>query len=221
MNIDNYDQYDKTIAEWYDRVVSSGYHNQSHYIDELLHIIPEGSSALELGCGTGEIMIPLIKKGRMIEGIDKSSDMLAKLHLGITHVVTYPIDARNFTPKAKYDYVFSCNGVFSIKSDELESYLLEEEEVRDCLKRYITISRNGLLISKGTDKNSLKLALNGEEFVHREIREGDIMVMIHFLFKNSNLIGERTHVKRRYRLEKILGKNNFRNLTENFYSITL
>ena len=115
MNKDSYDQYDKTIAEWYDLVVSSGYHHQTHYINELLNIVPEGSSALELGCGTGEIMVPLTKEGRFVEGIDKSQDMLSRLYLRNKHMVTYPIDVRDFSSEVKYDYVFSCNGVFSMK----------------------------------------------------------------------------------------------------------
>ncbi len=220
MNKDSYDQYDKTIAEWYDFVVSSGYHNQSSYINELLGIMPKGSSALELGCGSGEIMVPLVREGRFVEGIDKSQDMLSRLCLRDKHIVTYPIDVRDFNPEVKYDYVFSCNGVFSMKNDELESYLLEEEEAKDCLRKYAAMSRNGLLINKGRDKASLRLPLNGEEFVHREIREGDIMVMIHLLFDKGRFIGERTHVKRRYPLEKIVGEGNCENLTENFYLIT-
>ena len=218
MNSENYDLYDRVMAEWYSKVVSQGYHNQLKYVNELLQIIPEGSSTLELGCGAGDTLIPLIKEERVCEGIDKSQDMLAKLHSRQTHIVTYPFDVRDFTPKSTYDFVFSCNGVFSIKGNELESYLLKREELIDCLRRYSAISKNGLVVNKGVSKDSIRLPLNGIEFVHKEIREGDIMVMVHLLFDdNKNLLEERTHVKRRYPLDEILQGTKLRELTENFY----
>lgn len=201
---EDYDVFDSTIAEWYDKVVGAGYHDQSEYVRELLEIIPRGGSVLELGCGTGQILKELNKYGRVCEGIDKSKDMIDKGLFEFSDIVTYPVDVRNFTPSRAYDYILSCNGVFSIKGNELESYLLERNEVLDCLRRYSNVSRKGILISKGTDKEGLRLGLNGEEFVHREMREKDIMVMIHLIFSGEELIVERTNVKRRYCLEEIL-----------------
>ena len=220
MNTDNYDLYDETISEWYSRVASSGYHNQTRYVSELLHIMPKGSSILELGCGTGDILIPLTEEGRTCEGVDKSQEMLAKLHLRHSHIVTYPFDVREFIPETTYDFVLSCNGVFSIKGNELESYLLEQEEVTDCLRRYAALSRNGVVVNRGKDKDGIRLPINGVEFIHRELREGNMMVRIHLLFDRGKFMGDRTHVKRRYSLEKMLRGAKFQKLTELFCSIT-
>ena len=38
--------------------------------------IPSGAAVLELGCGTGRILIPLAKRGGSIYGIDYSQDMI-------------------------------------------------------------------------------------------------------------------------------------------------
>ncbi len=220
MELSSYDIYDKAVADFYGRVIRAGYHTQNRYLDQLLCIIPEGSSVLELGCGTGELLKPLARKGRRVEGVDKSHDMLVNLYEEYPTAVIHPVDIRTFDSSLIYDYIFSCNGVFSIKEDELESYLLDENELVDCLRKFSRMSKNGLIVNKGKDKDGLRLPLNGGEFVHREFREKDIAVMIHLGFSQGRFIVERTHVKRRYSLEKIVGKSNLKRLTEDFSSIT-
>lgn len=208
----NLDVYDDEIAEMYNKVIEAGYHPQKKYIAGLLNIIPEGGSVLELGCGTGNTLIPLQEKGRICYGIDKSSSMLYKLKARNANITTFLGDVRDTNFLGTYDYIISCNGVFSIKEGELESYLLDESDVINCLKKYSETSKSGILVSRGTAKKSLKLHLNSQEYVHREIREGDMMVMIHLLFENKDFKGVKMHVKRRYPLQDILEEAN----TEDF-----
>lgn len=198
------DVYDDQIAEMYTQVVEAGYHPQKEYVKELLNIIKGGDCILELGCGTGDTLIPLQEKGIFCYGIDKSSSMLYRLKSRNANVNTFLGDVRNLDLVGDYDYVVSCNGVFSIKGNELESYLLDEEEVNCCLKKYSKISRKGILISKDSEKEALRLPLNGKEYVHREVRERDMNIMIHLLFDNRDFKGIKTHVKRRYPLDKVL-----------------
>ncbi len=47
----------------------------SFYLEEL----EDAGSILELGCGTGRIMVPLLKAGRNVSGLDVSRDMLSIL----------------------------------------------------------------------------------------------------------------------------------------------
>ncbi len=49
--------------------------------------VPEGSSVLELGCGTGRILRPLARLGHQVLGVDQSAGMLA-------HVRDLPIVPR-------------------------------------------------------------------------------------------------------------------------------
>jgi len=201
-----FDVFDDEIAKLYGEITRAGYHPQQKYIAELLQIIPKGSSVLELGCGTGDILIPLQENGRECYGVDKSSAMLYQLSLRNKNIQTFLKDIRLLNLVGDYDYVFSCNGVFSIKGNELESYILDENDLRACLEKYSDISKNGILINKGTEKEPLRLKLNDQEYVHREIREKDIIVMTHLLFEDNQFKGIKTHVKKRYPLKKILNE---------------
>jgi len=182
------DRFDDTIAKLYSQIANNGYHPQEKYIAELLKIIPKESNVLELGCGTGDILIPLYENGRNCWGLDKSSAMLYQLLKRNGTIRTFLEDIRNFNPAGIYDYVFSCNGLFSIKGDELESYILDEDELRSVLKKCNNFSNNGVLINKETEKPGLRIKLNGMEYVHKEERDGDVIKMTHLLYDNKKFI---------------------------------
>ena len=70
-------EYKKLHAEWYELV--SGSMGRSKEIDFLAAKIKSlGEPALELGSGTGKILIPLLEQGYDIIGIDTSEDMTAR-----------------------------------------------------------------------------------------------------------------------------------------------
>ena len=45
----------------------------------LRHARAQGGAVLELGCGTGRVLVPLLERGVEVVGIDTSEDMLARL----------------------------------------------------------------------------------------------------------------------------------------------
>ncbi len=202
-------RFERRIAELYDEVVRAGYHNNAKYVSALLKIIQPGSSVLELGCGTGEILIPLAENGIACEGVDSSKEMIEKLRKKNKKIPVYLEDIRTHVPNKEYDYVISCSGPFSIKEEyngklELESYLLKTDEVLECLKKYSDSSKEGILVNKGNSKDGTKIILpGGNRYVHREIRERDLMIMVHILFEKNNKISEITHLKRRYDLDLV------------------
>jgi SAM-dependent methyltransferase len=68
-------EYKKLHAEWYDLVSAGGDHQEE--IDFFARSIDASSQPiLELGSGTGRILIPLLEQGFDISGIDTSEDML-------------------------------------------------------------------------------------------------------------------------------------------------
>ncbi len=70
-------EYRKLPAEWYDLV--SGGKDHSEEIDFWARSIEASSEpVLELGSGTGRILIPLLERGFDIIGIDTSEDMTAR-----------------------------------------------------------------------------------------------------------------------------------------------
>jgi SAM-dependent methyltransferase len=196
--------YDNRIAELYDEVVSSGYHDQGAYIRELLKIIPTGNSVIELGCGTGNITIPLNDEGIECEGVDESVHMLFRLKQKNPQARIHLDSAEHFRLAREFDYALSCSGPFSVKGNELESYILDPEEVKKCLRKYGRITKNGILINKGMDKEPLEISLDGDRiFRHRELRERDFMLMHHLLYEDGELVGEISNVKRRFPLDYI------------------
>ncbi len=68
----------ETLAAMYDALMDDvDYEAWADYIDRMLqkHGCP-GKRLLDLGCGTGNISIPLAKKGYQITGVDLSAEML-------------------------------------------------------------------------------------------------------------------------------------------------
>ena len=70
-------EYKKIHAEWYELV--SGGKDHSREIDFWARSIEEtGEPALELGSGTGRVLVALLERGFEIVGIDTSEDMMAR-----------------------------------------------------------------------------------------------------------------------------------------------
>ena len=98
------DIYDE-LAELYD-LIYSGDFDIEFYEDEAKKL---KGPVLEIGCGTGRVLLELLKKGIDIEGLDISKEMLkilkskAKL-LGLKPKV-YKADMRKFSLKKKYSMI--------------------------------------------------------------------------------------------------------------------
>lgn len=70
-------EYKKLHAEWYELTSAKGDHSKE--IDFLARSIEVSSGPiLELGSGTGRVLIPLLERGFDISGIDTSKDMMAR-----------------------------------------------------------------------------------------------------------------------------------------------
>ena len=70
-----YKEYKKLHAEWYELVAAEIDHSKE--IDFWAKCIKEsGEPVLELGSGTGRVLVPLLERGFEIVGIDTSKDMM-------------------------------------------------------------------------------------------------------------------------------------------------
>lgn len=71
--------------------------------------IKKAKKTLEIGCGTGRILLPALKAGSDISGIDGSKAMLKTLHQKAKKMKlkpkTYFADMRNFKLHKKYDLI--------------------------------------------------------------------------------------------------------------------
>ncbi len=95
-----------SFAEIYDSVYLGTEGDLDFYVNETKKI---KGNVLEIACGTGRILLPLLKKGVNIEGIDLSARMLDVLNKKAKSLHLKPkvweADMRNFNAKKKYDLI--------------------------------------------------------------------------------------------------------------------
>ena len=207
------ENFDNEVAMYYDEVIEKGYHDNEKYLSKLLKIMKKGERVLELGCGTGKILLELLERGIFAEGLDVSKSMIEKLKSKNNKAIIHISNLDDFNFDKKYDYALSCNGPFSIKGDEIESYILDKNEIIKILQKYTKIAKKGLLINIGTEKPELKIPLKDNGiFIHRETKIEDYTIMINFIFQKEKVIGVKTFVKKRYKINDILKNVKIRDL---------
>ena len=91
-------------------------HPDKHEYAFFQQLISQVDRALELGCGTGRLLLPLLKEGYAIDGVDSSSDMLAICRKkaakhGLKPVLFQQNIQQMALPK-KYDLIFSALDTF-------------------------------------------------------------------------------------------------------------
>ena len=111
------------LADWYDRLlVNEGL--DIKYYKEALGNKPQ--SVLELACGTGRLMIPFIKSGNEVDGVDISPEMLKicrdKLNKENLEADLHEMDIVNFKIHKFYDVIFISGGSFCMIEDIEEAY---------------------------------------------------------------------------------------------------
>lgn len=124
------------ITEWdYSGIVAAAYDHYfggEPYWDQAFftdRVRTNGGSALELACGTGRLLLPLLRDGLAVEGLDTSTDMLAILRrkaaaMGLSPVL-HQLPMQRFDLPARYRSVFIPAGTIHIVvgDDELDATL--------------------------------------------------------------------------------------------------
>ena len=113
-----YSQYNQ-FASYYD-LYSNVYDYEEWYLYllSLSHIQnPQGKRCLEIGCGSGGLLLEFMKNGFDVEGLDSSSQMLEyaneKLMKNKKNPTLYLCEAEKFHSKNKYDFIYSANDVIN------------------------------------------------------------------------------------------------------------
>lgn len=110
--------YDKFYAE-------KNYNEECNFLESLINKHSSVKTILDLGCGTGGHLIPLLQRGYIVDGLDISKEMLnfAQERLDKNNLTTslFCSDIRDFQCNKKYDAVFSSFAVLSymISNDDL------------------------------------------------------------------------------------------------------
>lgn len=80
--------------------------------------------ALELGCGTGRVLLPLQNAGLPIFGLDLDNDMLALLKAQSPGAVVFQADLTRFHLAKQFGFIFlACNTWTTLSVDQRESAL--------------------------------------------------------------------------------------------------
>jgi SAM-dependent methyltransferase len=86
-----------------------------------------GQPVLDLGCGTGRVLLPLLEKGVDIDGCDISEDMLQFCHQKAEragfHRNLYPSSMHTFDIPRKYKLIYICGsfGLSGSRENDLET----------------------------------------------------------------------------------------------------
>ncbi|MGD1897774.1 MAG: class I SAM-dependent DNA methyltransferase [Phormidesmis sp.] len=73
----------------------------------LLPYIPCNGEILDLCCGTGQLIQPLVERGYKVSGLDGSEDMISYARKNAPQATYYVEDARTFDLENRFDGVFS------------------------------------------------------------------------------------------------------------------
>lgn len=120
--------YDGMLAEVYDAYTDADARGDLPLWDRL--VTEAGGPALELGCGTGRVLLPLIQAGHKVQGLDDSADMLALCRVRAVARGLCPTlhHARmsEYSLADRFSLVFSAAGTFTLLAGpgEMEHALL-------------------------------------------------------------------------------------------------
>ena len=99
--------------------------NVSVWSEELVKICPEGSSALEIGCGSGASSLWLAKNGRKATALDYTESSVELVRaaadkLGLTNINIVQSDATENLPfeEKQFDYIFQAGLLEHFETDE-------------------------------------------------------------------------------------------------------
>lgn len=119
--------YSGLVAAAYDEFFGGEPFRDQAFFEE--RIRSNGGRALELACGTGRLLVPLLRDGLEVEGLDTSPDMLTLLRskarrLGLRPAL-HQAPMQSFDLPSRYRTVFVPAGTFMI--------LVHDEEIRSTL----------------------------------------------------------------------------------------
>jgi ubiquinone/menaquinone biosynthesis C-methylase UbiE len=123
--------YSGLVAAAYDRFFGAEpFWDQAFYEQRLR---ANGGRALEVACGTGRLLLPLLRDGLEVEGLDTSRDMLDRLRTKARALQLAPVlheaPMQDFDLPGRYRTVFVPAGSFGI--------LIEPDEIRAALACFL------------------------------------------------------------------------------------
>lgn len=116
----NRDSYNKIAHAW-GSARNNFFGREREYIDLILSAVPNGSTILDVGCGTGRPMAEyIISRGHHIVGVDQSEEMLAIARQNFPNEtwVLCPMEA--YEPQVDYQGALVWDSLFHVRRTEHE-----------------------------------------------------------------------------------------------------
>jgi SAM-dependent methyltransferase len=219
------------VAEKYDLVMSYfDYVKVADVVDGIVtnHFGPiYRPSVLELGIGTGSLALELITLGYPVDGIDHSSEMLARaLEKGLPQEILHRADVSDFLLDRRYNLVISNAGPMRLGHTSrrgyfFETYLNDEQEVESALRNISDhMKSRGLFLmsvqtsperSQETSSTPACIQLDGDYEAIKTVKEnGNLRIKRREIRKNGQVI---TKIEHRFLM---LGMGRFNDLARSY-----
>jgi len=202
---------DKLIADIYDKEhpLTTSDEDFVFYIDQCKKT---SGDILELACGTGRLIVPILEAGCSIEGLDLSGPMLnileQKLKTKRLTTQLYQKNMADFKIDKKYQLIFIAVSSFFI--------LNGQEEQINCLKccRDHLVDGGRLIIDCLIDSYERNMQRSGELKYFNKLEDNDKIVLI-YVSSKMNTIQQRENIIFHYQIyssDGILEKTVIRHL---------
>ena len=122
--------YDRCASQYFDETVSL---SMDEALSRFLSALPEGSTILDLGCGSGRDSLYFIENGHLVTALDscKALALKASNHIGQNVLVQ---DFRSMSLPTKFDGIWACASLLHLPKQDMLAVL-------QCLRGYLV--RNG------------------------------------------------------------------------------
>ncbi|EKD57943.1 MAG: SAM-dependent methyltransferase [uncultured bacterium] len=208
--------YDKNLTRFYDDITQSGYYDYEKEVGLIKKIVGARRSILELGSGTGNLLIPLSKAGFEVTGIDNSPHMIRafekKAKAEGLDIKNYLADQRTLSLNSTYDVVLASGGfVWFVTFDGKVHICTYSPSYKDIVKTfqnaYAHLNKDGLfLLNIQHHGKKFGLKLENSMDYHFEItqKSPSKIIKTHFIEDKGTLVFKRAFPQRVFSEEKAL-----------------
>ena len=184
-------EYEGFFAEFYD-ILQSDKSDIPFFVEMARRY---GPLVLELGCGTGRLLLPIAQSGTAIVGLDSSDQMLAICR---TKMNVYDEQTKVRITLAHGDMVdFQLNQIFSLAFFACNTFnhlISQEHQVKSLCKVYDHLSAEGILIIDNSTPNIQKfMESNGKQAVYEFVNPANGNKIIDKFTPHYDLIQQLEH----------------------------
>ena len=208
--------YDKKLTNFYDDITTSGYYDYEKEVETIKKIVGSRKSILELGSGTGNLLILLAKASFDVTGIDNSPHMVRvfekKAKSEGLKIKNFLADQRKLSLKYTFDVVLASGGYVWFVTFDRKIYICTysptyKDIVKTFQNTYNHLDRDGMFLinmQHHGKKFGLKLK-NGMDY-HFEITQKSPtkIVKTHYVENKGKVVFKRAFPQRLFNEEMAL-----------------